>query len=117
MGWTADDIPSQEGRVALVTGANSGLGLETARALSAHGATVIMACRSQRRGENARSQLMAEGLTRLDLLELNLAPASSDVDVVSALAFFIAAAPRAAAASCAGDLFLGAMKRLTICGA
>ena len=73
MGWTADDIPSQERRVALVTGANSGLGLETARALSAHGATVIMACRSQRRGEIARSQLMAEGLTRLDLLELNLA--------------------------------------------
>ena len=34
MGWTVDDIPSQEGRIALVTGANIGLGLETTRALA-----------------------------------------------------------------------------------
>ena len=45
MGWSADDIPSQTGRIALVTGANIGLGLETVRALAARGATVLMAYR------------------------------------------------------------------------
>ena len=43
MGWTLKDIPDQTGRVALVTGANSGLGLETSRALLQKGATVLMA--------------------------------------------------------------------------
>ncbi|MEC7652373.1 MAG: oxidoreductase [Cyanobacteriota bacterium] len=77
MVWTADAIPSQEGRVALVTGANSGLGLATARALSARGATVVMACRSLRKAEAARSQLLEAGLTGLDLLELDLADLNS----------------------------------------
>ena len=77
MVWTADVIPSQEGRVALVTGANSGLGLATARALSARGATVVMACRSLRKAEAARSQLLEAGLTGLDLLELDLADLNS----------------------------------------
>jgi protochlorophyllide reductase len=73
MGWTVDDIPSQEGRIALVTGANIGLGLETTRALAQKGATVVMACRSRSRGETARRQLLDEGLTGLDLLEMDLA--------------------------------------------
>ena len=77
MVWTADAIPSQEGTVALVTGANSGLGLATARALSARGATVVMACRSLRKAEAARSQLLEAGLTGLDLLELDLADLNS----------------------------------------
>ena len=73
MGWTVDDIPSQEGRIAVVTGANIGLGLETCRALAQKGATVVMACRSRSRGETARRQLLVEGLTGLDLLEMDLA--------------------------------------------
>ncbi|MGB4699165.1 MAG: SDR family NAD(P)-dependent oxidoreductase, partial [Parasynechococcus sp.] len=73
MGWTVADIPSQEGRIAVVTGANIGLGLETTRALAQKGATVVMACRSRSRGEAARRQLLDEGLTGLDLLEIDLA--------------------------------------------
>ena len=43
--WTTEQMPAQTGRTAIVTGANSGLGLETSVALAAAGATVIMACR------------------------------------------------------------------------
>lgn len=53
MGWTADDVPDQRGRTAVVTGANSGIGLETARELARNGASVVMACRSVDRGERA----------------------------------------------------------------
>lgn len=77
MGWRADDIPSQAGRIALVTGANIGLGLETVRALAARGATVLMACRSRRKAETARMALIEEGLTGLDLLDLDLADLNS----------------------------------------
>jgi len=50
MPWTTADIPDQTGRIALITGANSGLGFESARALAGHGATVVLACRSRARG-------------------------------------------------------------------
>lgn len=73
MQWSADDIPSQEGRIALVTGANIGLGLETVRALASKGATVLMACRSRARAEAARATLLEDGLDNLELLDLDLA--------------------------------------------
>ncbi|WP_226005105.1 oxidoreductase [Natrinema salinisoli] len=53
MSWTADDIPDQGDRTVVITGANSGIGLEATRELARNGATVIMTCRSVDRGENA----------------------------------------------------------------
>lgn len=85
MGWTADDIPSLEGRVALVTGANSGLGLECVRALAKRGATVILACRSRGKAETAKARCLQEGLSRLDLLDLDLADQGSIQRAVDAI--------------------------------
>ena len=77
MGWTIEDMPDQQGRVALVTGANSGLGLETTRALIGRGCTVLMGCRSARKGEAARALLLEAGGSGLDLLELDLSDLTS----------------------------------------
>jgi protochlorophyllide reductase len=55
--WTAKDISDQSGRTAVVTGANSGLGLETAAALAAHGATVVMASRNADRLQAAMAEV------------------------------------------------------------
>jgi NAD(P)-dependent dehydrogenase (short-subunit alcohol dehydrogenase family) len=57
--WSADDIPDQTGRVAIVTGANSGIGYETALALARKGARVILACRDPGRGSDAERRLRA----------------------------------------------------------
>ena len=76
-GWSASDIPDQSGRVAVVTGANSGLGHATARELARHGARVVLACRSEARGRGALEQIAAEvpgarvELRRLDLGDLD----------------------------------------------
>jgi NAD(P)-dependent dehydrogenase (short-subunit alcohol dehydrogenase family) len=81
--WTTEDIPDQRGRTALVTGANSGLGWETAMALAEKGAKVILACRSRERGEDAARQILARApQAQLEVEELDLA----DLDSVRAFA-------------------------------
>ena len=57
--WSEDDIDDQSGRVAVVTGANSGIGFETARALAQRGADVILACRNPERAADARGRIEA----------------------------------------------------------
>jgi NAD(P)-dependent dehydrogenase (short-subunit alcohol dehydrogenase family) len=57
--WTENNIPDQTGRVAIVTGANSGIGWDTARALAQKGATVIMACRSMPKANASAEQIKA----------------------------------------------------------
>ncbi len=57
--WTPEQIPDQAGRAAIVTGANSGLGLITARELARAGATVVAAARSAEKAESARSEIAA----------------------------------------------------------
>lgn len=70
MPWTAADIPSQAGRVAVVTGATSGLGYHTARELVRAGAEVVLAVRDTRRGEEVKQRIGAAAVVRLDLAEL-----------------------------------------------
>ena len=81
--WTLSDIPDQSGRVAIVTGANSGIGLETARELARNGAHVVLACRSQARADEALEDIRS-GLpeARIDFMALDLA----DLDQVRAFA-------------------------------
>jgi NAD(P)-dependent dehydrogenase (short-subunit alcohol dehydrogenase family) len=77
-GWDAEDIPDQSGRVAVVTGANSGLGLVTARELARAGAAVVMACRNLDKGHAAVENVRAAvPRAQVQLEELDLASLAS----------------------------------------
>jgi NAD(P)-dependent dehydrogenase (short-subunit alcohol dehydrogenase family) len=79
--WNNADIPDQTGKVAVVTGANSGIGFETARALALKGAEVVLACRDLDKGSAAVRSIWAEepgALVRLAHLDL------ADLDSVQA---------------------------------
>ena len=55
--WTSEDVPGQQGRLAVVTGANTGLGFETARVLAARGASVVLAVRDTEKGKAAAARI------------------------------------------------------------
>src|SRR5215469_2031162 len=55
--WTSDDVPGQQGRLAVVTGANTGLGFETAQLLAARGASVVLAVRDTEKGKAAAARI------------------------------------------------------------
>ena len=78
MTWTERDVPDLSGRIALVTGANGGLGYENARALAAKNARVIMAVRDLDKGATARREIEeAHPSAKLDVRELDLASLDS----------------------------------------
>ncbi|WP_433678244.1 oxidoreductase [Nocardia sp. CA-119907] len=81
--WTSAQIPDQTGRTIIVTGANSGLGFETAKELARHGARVIMTVRDRAKGTSALDQLLAEQpKADVEVRPLDL----SDLDSVHAFA-------------------------------
>lgn len=75
--WGPRDIPDLTGRTALVTGANSGIGFETAFELAAHGAYVVLACRDQGKGRAAADRIEALAQGSVSVLTLDLASQSS----------------------------------------
>lgn len=76
--WTEADVPDQRGRTAVITGANTGLGFETARVLAQHGATVVLACRDLRRAADAAARITAVAPgAQIGTLELDLASLAS----------------------------------------
>ncbi len=87
--WTAKQIPSQHGKRAIVTGANIGLGYQTARELARAGAQVVLACRSLERGNVAAGKIKAEQpgaqvfVAQLDLSSLDSVRGFAE-DVLSA---------------------------------
>jgi len=78
MAWTAESIPDQTGRVAVVTGANGGLGLETTRELARHGALVVMGVRNTDKAERAQEAILTDlPDASLELRPLDLASLAS----------------------------------------
>jgi NAD(P)-dependent dehydrogenase (short-subunit alcohol dehydrogenase family) len=73
MSWTQSDIPNQSGRTAVITGANGGLGLESAEALAGAGAHVVMAVRNQEKAKDAVERIRAvHPDASLELIPLDL---------------------------------------------
>jgi len=78
--WTVDNIPDQKGRIALVTGANSGLGFEISQTLALKNAEVILACRDEKKAKTAIEHILTKiPKAKLTFVKLDL----SDLDSVS----------------------------------
>jgi NAD(P)-dependent dehydrogenase (short-subunit alcohol dehydrogenase family) len=72
--WSLSDVGDQTGKVVLITGANSGIGFETARVLADHGAHVVMACRNPEKARRAADELENDlDRSSIELLAVDLA--------------------------------------------
>ena len=87
MSWSTNDIPDLHGRTAVVTGANGGLGLASAKALAGHGAHVVMAARNQTKAASARDEILAAHPdASLEIVELDLGSLASVKSAADAIA-------------------------------
>jgi len=87
MSWTTSDMPDQRGRTAVVTGANGGLGLETARALAGAGAHVVMAARNQQKAATAADDIRrSHPQASLEVVPLDLGSLASVREAARAIA-------------------------------
>jgi NAD(P)-dependent dehydrogenase (short-subunit alcohol dehydrogenase family) len=85
--WTYENITDQTGKIAIITGANSGIGFHTSRALAAKGAKVVMACRDLEKGQHAVSAILEDyPRSSLELFYLDLADLRSVKSLVHAFA-------------------------------
>lgn len=84
MAWGEGDIPSLDGKVALVTGANSGIGLAAAAILAKHGARVVMACRNAAKAETAAQEVRATATGPVEIVPLDLGSLASVDECASA---------------------------------
>ena len=76
--WTAEQIPSQAGKTALITGANSGIGYQTALELARHGAHVLLGCRNEAKGQAALERLRREAPgASAEVVQLDMASLAS----------------------------------------
>ena len=83
MDFNLKNVPSQKGRIAIVTGANNGIGFETTLAMAKHGFKTIMACRNIAKAEKAKTEILNKvPAADLDILQLDL----SNLESVKAFA-------------------------------
>jgi len=76
--WTTDNIPNLTGKIAIVTGANSGIGFETAKALATKGAEVVLACRNLDKADLAAKEICSMvRKAKLEIIRLDLADLAS----------------------------------------
>lgn len=82
--WSAADVPSQDGRTAVITGGNSGIGFQAAKVLASRGASVVLACRDTGRAREAADRIAASvpaaavSVAELDLASLAAIRAAAD---------------------------------------